>query len=564
VVAELPVKLPSNSELYKVIRELHLNFDSLLKRSRALMPSLIPIAQQLLQSTNSCINTIVAGEEAIAEIKRIGSQSTTDSEKYLEIHKRVNLAVDDLVQLNSALAYILSQSFYGGPPLKQNVSLISCHSLLGIGTAIKAIQRLTDFIIQGFAKFPVALAVKSDYPTTTLETFLKGMTAPLGHHALSPDYFLENRGIAPQAPKLAYFSSRMGFSEQGYCVTAAVQCLSSADEARRTLLTLTHELLHSHVKGLLATIFSGPGAPGSQNATAFLDYVREYKRLSAELDGDSSCQSRWNVLCFLRFRIFAFCDGIFAIVSKYPGCRVDTASGASRILLGPDPDLHGELARFNNAYGFLNELIVHVLDFHYFYDTSNRLYLSTLWKSWSNVPGVADKMEWYILRSLVAISVANINGLCREDYPDIVDLDKKFESAVNALDAVVEELIGAGGSGPMLDIVLAKLRTPEIRSWLRQAFFPSHLLAQVIKQFLYSPKLRRYFDTFDDPLADRNEKGEPTYQLDSFEFTTGPIKNPIALLRDRLTRELNGQKSSGEDARSAWLFLALASLAPDS
>ena len=91
---------------------------------------------------------------------------------YLARHKLVNLAIDSIVQLNSALAYIISQSFYGGPPLLQNLSLNSCHSLLGIGTAIRAIQTLTEFIIHGFAKHPVAQTTKLRYKDITLKTSL--------------------------------------------------------------------------------------------------------------------------------------------------------------------------------------------------------------------------------------------------------------------------------------------------------------------------------------------------------------------------------------------------------
>ncbi len=47
---------------------------------------------------------------------------------------------------------------------------------------------------------------------------------------------------------------------------------------------------------------------------------------------------------------------------------------------------------------------------------------------------------------------------------------------------------------------------------------------------------------------------------ESMEFPSGPIRNPIALLRDRLRRDLNIRDASDEAKRSAWLFLALASV----
>ena len=77
----------------------------------------------------------------------------------------------------------------------------------------------------------------------------------------------------------------------------------------------------------------------------------------------------------------------------------------------------------------------------------------------------------------------------------------------------------------------------------------------------YSASLREYFDSFDDPLADRDASGDPIYRLESFDFPDTPIRNPIAFLRDRLMRDggPNGVNDD-EEARSAWLFLALTSI----
>ena len=563
-----PATNPDHPDLRRVVRELYLNFESLLKRAHILMPSLMPTVKAMLSSIEKETHTITEQEALIRTAKGKGSPSETAARAalHLDSHKSINLATDALIQLNSAFAYILSQSFYGGPPLAYNLSLNSCHSLLGIGTAIKGIQKLTDFIIEGFGHHPVANAVKSHFGRTTLSTFLKPEDTGVGKRSLTPDDFLVDVKYVRQTSKLAYFSTRMGFSEHGYCVTAATQCLASADAARRSLLTLSHELLHSHVKGILSIILAG-AADGDSKWSDALPLAAEYRKLAKEYRADPTLQKNWTILQFLRFRIFAFCDGVFQVVSECPGCRVSD-DGPARIAAGPATDDESELERFKNAFSFLNEVIVHVLDLHYFYDASERIFLSTLWSSWANIPGVADKIEWYILRCLVAVSVINVDGLMSEDFDalkglsgtDGKTLDQRFEQAVQSLQSVLEELSEVDHTGPILEVVLERLRTPSTLGWIRRAFFPCHLFAQVVKQFLYSPKLRDYFDSFEDPLADRDEEGVSVYNLAPLEFIREPIKNPIAFLRDRLRRPSDDSETSDEEQRSAWLFLALASL----
>jgi hypothetical protein len=329
---------------------------------------------------------------------------------------------------------------------------------------------------------------------------------------------------------------------------------------------LTSPTFDHTLKGLFATILVESDRL-DQYDTGLPTLVRQYRKLAREYAEDDLCQQQWTVLTFLRFRIFSFCDSIYQVVSKYPGCQV-RETPPTLLKYGLDVNDDAELERFKSAFGFLNELVVHVLDLHYFYDESQPTYFATLWKSWATVPGVADKLEWYILRGIVAASVVNMNRLNRDDFlglanllqPDSKSLNDRFEDTINTLVAVLEDLCSQKACEPMLHAVAAKLNNQGTRLWLREAFFPSHLFAQIVKQFLFSQKLREYFDSFKDPLSDLDEADEPIYALDAFDFPRHPIQNPIAFLRDRLRRDIDGHHSSDEEARSAWLFLGLASI----
>ena len=559
ITDQLVVPAINDSDFKRVAEELRLNFDALRKRSRVLMPPMLAAADQM---SSSIVREIqIVADQINSSIDDHNGPSSGD---YFSRHKRLNLSIDAVIQLNSALAYILSQSFYGGPPLTRNLSLISCHSLLGIGTAMKALHGLTQFVMEGFAEHPIAHAVKSQYSLVTVGRFLNGDNRS-NSGGFTVDDLLKGTGRLPQTPKLAYFSTRMGFSEQGYCVTASTQSLASASTARRNMLTMTHELLHAHVKGLLATILSA-GLENSEDVSLLVP-AREHRSSAEEFGKNPHNASEWSISKFLRFRMFTFADAAMPLAAEYPNCVVDD-QGAKTILPAPVHDDHFEIERFKSSFGFLTELVVHVLDLHYFYDASPRIYLATLWKSWVTVPGVADKLEWYILRCLAAISVINLNGMTKECFPGLSNypaepeksVDEQFSEALAILADVIDELIENDSAAPMLRVVADKIENAGIKQWLRIMFFPCYSFSQVVKQFLYSPALRNYFDSFRDPLADRDANNEPIYRLDVFEFPSQPIRNPIALLRALLRREMDDGREFDETAASAWLFLALSSV----
>ena len=344
--------VPLGADLQRLMIELRLNFDSLVKRTRLLMPSLLHTVGEVVVSAVEQCNEIIRHEAVLNTHGRPDNPTgekphecgEATAQEYLASYRLLNVSVDALIQLNSGLAYILSQNFYGGPPLARNLSLNGSHSLLGIGTAITGIQRLTEFIIGGFATHPLGSIIKPYYRDVTLRVYL-GQTDgwPDGR---TPDYYTRQVGKRSQTPKLAYFSTRMGFSEHRYCVTASSQSLSAADTARRNLLTLTHELLHAHVKGLFATILAGREGQGS-GEMPLVQLVREYRSLNKRV----AMQPDWTIVEFLRFRIFVFCDSMYRIAGEFPGYQVKEELRPS-LGFGPDTDDFAEGERFKNAFGF--------------------------------------------------------------------------------------------------------------------------------------------------------------------------------------------------------------------
>src|SRR5205814_8070651 len=58
-----------------------------------------------------------------------------------------------------------------------------------------------------------------------------------------------------QVPLIAHFSLRHGFMESKFSVTAASESLTAETQPQWTLVTLSHEVMHSHVRSILNALF---------------------------------------------------------------------------------------------------------------------------------------------------------------------------------------------------------------------------------------------------------------------------------------------------------------------
>lgn len=167
--------------------------------------------------------------------------------------------MDRLVQIDSALSYVATQALTGAVPILDRRSLIRRYSLLGVGTAVLALTRIAHSIEAAFAEGGIE---------TTLEDWGSGLKPLPGLDEL-PDYDASNwRESSRQAfnkkvearglcPKLPYFSGRLGFRETEYTISASIQSLGAGASGEWSFLTVTHEMVHGHVRHLLSVIFQG-------------------------------------------------------------------------------------------------------------------------------------------------------------------------------------------------------------------------------------------------------------------------------------------------------------------
>lgn len=551
-----PIKLISGEntprDLAHVAEELQGNFDYLWLRAQIYDKEGIKPLENLYDHLSL---ELKEAEKDIGDLYSAATEAKENAIDPILLQRRINKIVDRLIQTNSSLAYVVSQTHNGSNPIGQDACLISNHSLLGIGTAVKAIQQFINFVGTAFQSHSITDVIDSAYKDLTIEAY-ENQRAKSGLKVI--DQKLQRKDADDSGlPKLAYFSSRLGFKEFQNSITAATQCLHACDSPRWTLMTLTHELLHSHIRALLASILRPasdelPEDAAKRFAEEHADNIDKRKIISL---------GKFSVIEFLRHSIFEYSDHYYGFAHSPDKETIEVAGARS---------IEGQIYRIKYSFPFINEVMVHTLDLPYFYNDDLSQYLRALWDSWSTIPGVVDKLEAYLLRSLVAAGSLKAENVkieiitrCEGWLQDSTfSLDESFRSACNEVTDAIANLQGLGGKSVILDVIVKHLEDPKFRRRLRR-LYPSNLkLGLITREFFLSSSIRSYLSSVPDKFVDFDEELGDIYKLEETELATDGISNPLRFLQDRLRRGLavSTSREQEEEWKSAWLIHALTSL----
>lgn len=449
-------------------------------------------------------------------------------------------AIDRLIQVNSALSYVSTQMLCGAVPILERRSLIRRHSLLGVGSAILALTRLARSVELAFSEFAVeeiiGVRMGEAKPLPGLDQL------PAYDHSAWTDYSIDRWegkvGTRAWYPKLPYFSGRLGFRETEYTISAALQSLAAAASTEWSLLTLTHELLHGHVRNIISVVFQGD--PNKRPEDKFAEF---YKDFGSMIRGDRVARNELESLRAIMLTYCCLTVGHGSLTTK-----ADTSDQAFEIDLPSEEDLWYIL---ENESRNISEILVHVLDLHYFYGSRLTAYVPLIWRSWATVPHVSGDLRQYILRSLLAICTT-VTGSAYE----------RFNISVSRL----AELLENGAEGlrnlPLIQAVIDYINNEELRHDLVLPFSASIILADLASTVLLSKSIRAKL--LADPLGhwiDDKESFEQRYEYrlpDGFSETR--VQSPAALL---LGAALQGLGQPDQDinmeAETAKLLLACCS-----
>lgn len=544
-----------------LIHELFLNLNRFYQNAQRYAPFVVDELQTLANDVNELIAEIRGDEDFQRHMHEAPPPEEEKENSLQEAHlellgakKRLNANVDLLVQLNSALVYAVSQAFAGAIPIRQRFSHISQHSLLGTGTAWRAIQRTCSSIFATFRdmRFPEKLREQLEEAGSTANP-----------SSLDPEQELSELRLNT---RVVHFSARSGFGESDAAITCPSQTIQVCDQPEWSLCTATHEILHAHVRELIAAIFCEPlendvPEPFDQSLAAAVTEYREH--LAAR---SHSASRRISSLQELRHGLIEFALGYRAsIVKARDKHGIDHVEFEEEevVVVTLPRDIETIFRAFKKSFRLLEETVVHILDLHYFFAGDLELFSDSIWHSWSIVPSVIDKLDWYVLRTLLALASMSKG-----------DPYQRLDEAAKVLSDSLNKIIRRQKGSVIAKEVLQRLntvavdgasgrRTSPFLKWI-DLLFPACLpLVDLTTKFLVSQSLKRQFV---HPRGDAFDR-DGHFPIDLPNFDSRGIANPIALIHDRLKIGLDSEgmrtMSHAETARkSAWLLLALSSELP--
>jgi hypothetical protein len=434
-----------------------------------------------------------------------------------------------LIEVNAVLTIYCSQVGSGTMPLIGSRFAVGEYSLLGIGAMCRAAWRIYSHLTETFAEFDHAGLMQRRYRTTAsfdpFETtgaseYNGWATSTSGLAAIADG---QTGGARYHVP---YFSSRWGFHESLHSISLSWQCLHASATKEWNLLTLTHEFLHAHVRGLLGQLMDVDAE----------DVASLLQRYNAGQAGGNAFEAMQVAYVVALYRI----RGTFRVSRKVTGEVHQTQSfGMPKRLT---PDALQDLVRSHNL--LLQEIAVHVLDFLYVYAGRDEEYINSIWSSWSLVPSVSDKIEHYVLRTICALAAATSKTSSSE----------VFEDAAQRLRQHLVPLLGRERLRPAIQAAIDVLEDPQTRRRLGTQFIGARYVVELTRNFMYDPTLHAELvrDENTTVIDDRR-----TYATDVGDFRGEAVASPIGFLLDRFRDYPDQAGAEKTEYESMWQMLLL-------
>lgn len=536
-----------------ILDELSTAFNVAIEKSAQYMPSKLASLATLIAPVNDIITELLflsnpdLPSPVAFSAHAAGELKSNPEQRQRLIHQRTG----ELVQIAASVSAANTQAFSGAFPIMGSSPCpVGTHSLLGIGCAHSALSTFSAFVERVFQKYPIAKTIRDRYgtlPPVDVFPYLRKYEPSSWTEDIvkQVDYYL-SADMPPEKGKFntVYYSLRIGFRESTFSTTAALQTIFFCDDARWSLMTLSHEILHAHVSDLLAAILYDKDRNLPEES-----YRKYVQRFREDLQSSPSQEPR-HLIDSLRSMILQYIHlypsfakvGDEAAVLRKVG---QTHGEAQAALRAPDDMI---LENFNAVFHEINEILVHVLDYHYFYDCNDDLYLGLLWESWGPVPKVLSDIEQYIYRSLVAIaSGAEKAGLSFTD---------RFNNVVAKFDRVLRDILAKNPANIIASTALGRLKDGAATDRLLSRFHLGAYLADMARAFLWSKHV--HGELYADVNCSK-DAGVYLYSVDTGEFRDMVVRSPVALIADRLRGSLAAEDSQlTPEHRAAWLLLACA------
>ncbi|MGR9276248.1 hypothetical protein ACU8KI_16735 [Rhizobium leguminosarum] len=284
--------------------------------------------------------------------------------------------------INAGLSRLTSQALSGATPISKTECHFWPHSLLGIGTANRALRNVVAYISDIISTYGFTDRLNHYFDESY--SWQKPIMQ-LGFEQLMSAFPLDKVKV-PEAGKtvgivpITYFSGRDGFKNSIFTTSAPLMSIQAGNAYQYSLVTITHEVSHRIVSAAIALMLQRFG---------------------------ESKPTVWNVATEIsntRKKIFRIFYDLFVIYSL---TVFETINGKVHEDTTKDP-LFLEMLLTDLSEDF-EEHLVHIFDYWYFFRREDVPYVTTIWSSWAVLPNISLRLEDYVVRTFVALS-ANYIG----------------------------------------------------------------------------------------------------------------------------------------------------------
>ncbi len=460
-------------------------------------------------------------DEAHTELKGMSQNHAKVCLKWIELREHYDV-LGEVITVNSALSRMCTQQLAGSSPVFRSECGIAVESLLGIGTAVLALQNVRRFLQGTFDDALLAQRLER------LDQYRQDFA--LVNIDRAPALISDLLAVTPVAsslgdddPDVAYithFSGREGYRSTDTTISAPLASVSACNSLRWSLLTLTHEVLHGVVDEMQAVLMPLSGD--------VLDKVYAFSRFNAP---ESTLPQPDNLLDEMRKVMTISCCAMVGRALQVGGLYVPSSAADLREVIR---DCRPEV----------NEILVHVLDYLYFYDRDAEFYVRSIWSSWGVLPDVSARLRNYLVRTVCAVFSNHLWRKADESGPDGIT------TSINIVRAALGKLAEDGIGGQCVLDAIAELETNAVA--IKDDVLDRGHLILVARYFMWSDTLSTAFsyDRMQDSLKSRQRGGYlPKTRVLDFD---DELENPLEFI-ERFSKDL-----VPDPVASAWVLYALA------
>lgn len=455
-----------------------------------------------------------------------------------------NAIISALVELSASLSYSVTQGTSGTSPLLSNRSPFPHHSLIGIGGAIRALTNYTRYLECAFLTRSAAEVIKRQYSSkpvpvpSGIATYESGAAYSLRSPKGTGEEFDSGGDFAlvNNVPLLTHFSLRHGFKETKFSLTAASESLTAECLPAWTLMTLSHEVMHSRVRDIFQELFGATWEDDSPDER-WETFYNEFKLWYKAPEGAPIPPLKQGI----RNAVLNYC-----FASERASDIVPSRRDKSELNLS----ITDVRSYFRKHQRLATELFVHFHDYYFAYACQPKLYVMSLWASWTTVAAPVARPDEYLIRTLATIACGT--GL---------ETRAAFAYGIEALEEGLDSLESVG----IRSALFAELRRilSSERERILLLFKPAYYLIDQVRLYFASPLIVSKIDRLEtDPFAEGSEIASE-YSSSIYvhgEQDPGKLISPIRYSLAALVRELSGEPPIGDlQWLSAWNTLVISS-----